>query len=140
MNQSELEQLARKIAKSMRLGDNIFLTGDLGSGKSVFARALLRALGVRGNIPSPSFIVDAVYNIGEKDIHHIDLYRLEGNPYELELYGIFEVLDSNSMSVVEWADRLEEEIMTDGILLKLDFADDPYSRKVEVNDRRMVGN
>ncbi len=140
MNQNDLEHLAEKIALSMYPGDNIFLIGDLGAGKSVFARAMLRKLGVAGNIPSPSFIIDAVYYAGSKEIHHIDLYRLEGDFRELESLGVFETLDSCSLTVVEWADRLDEEILDNGVRINICFTDDPLQREVVVDDRRMARN
>ncbi len=140
MNLNDLEHLAEKIALSICPGDNIFLVGDLGTGKSVFARAVLRTLGVTGNIPSPSFIVDAVYFVGNIEIHHIDLYRLEGSHRELESLGIFEALDSDSLSVVEWADRLEEEILDNGVLINIGFTNDQYLREVVVDDRRLARN
>ncbi len=140
MNLIDLEHLAEKIALSMRPGDNIFLVGDLGVGKSVFARAVLRTLGVTGIIPSPSFIVNAVYFAGNNEIHHIDLYRLEGPLRGWQSYGIFEALDSSSLAVIEWADRLEEEILDNGVLINIDFTDDPHLREVVVDDRRLARN
>jgi tRNA threonylcarbamoyl adenosine modification protein YjeE len=140
MNQIDLEHLAEEIALSMCPGDNIFLAGDLGAGKSVFARAVLRTLGVTGSIPSPSFIVDAVYFAGNNEIHHIDLYRLEGAHRELQSFGILEALDSSSLAVVEWADRLEEEILDNGVLINIGFTDDPNLREVVVDDRRLARN
>ncbi|MCK4806423.1 MAG: tRNA (adenosine(37)-N6)-threonylcarbamoyltransferase complex ATPase subunit type 1 TsaE, partial [Candidatus Aegiribacteria sp.] len=89
MDQIALEKLARQIAGRMGPGSRLFLSGDLGAGKSVFARAVLRELGVKGSIPSPSFIVNTVYNAAGLAIHHIDLYRLKGIPDELEFYGIY---------------------------------------------------
>ena len=77
IDQVALEELASGIACSIRPGSRLFLSGDLGAGKSVFARAVLRELGVKGSIPSPSFIVDAVYSAAGLEIHHIDLYRLK---------------------------------------------------------------
>ncbi|MBD3277888.1 MAG: tRNA (adenosine(37)-N6)-threonylcarbamoyltransferase complex ATPase subunit type 1 TsaE, partial [Candidatus Aegiribacteria sp.] len=116
LDQSGVESLAVELAQDIRAGDRLYLTGPLGSGKSVFARAVLRELGVSGSIPSPSFIVDAVYYASGLEIHHIDLYRLEGDPAELEAYGIAEVLDSSSSVVlVEWADRLEADYLQGGI-------------------------
>ncbi|MCK4505319.1 MAG: tRNA (adenosine(37)-N6)-threonylcarbamoyltransferase complex ATPase subunit type 1 TsaE [Candidatus Aegiribacteria sp.] len=140
MNRIDLEHLAEKIALSMRPGDNVFLIGDLGVGKSVFARAVLRTLGVTGNIPSPSFIVDAVYITENNEIHHIDLYRLDGDPRELQSFGVYDALDSSSLAVVEWADRLEEEILDNGILINIGFTVDSHLREVVVDDRRLARN
>lgn len=141
LHQSGVESLASSMAEDVRAGDRIYLTGALGSGKSVFARALLRGLGVEGSIPSPSFIVDAVYYASGLEIHHMDLYRLEGDSAELEAYGIEEVLDSaSSVVLVEWADRLEADRIHGGIHVKLEFTEDPLERRVETADRRVAGD
>jgi tRNA threonylcarbamoyladenosine biosynthesis protein TsaE len=135
-DENALEELAGSIAGILLPGDNILLTGPLGSGKSVFARAVLGWLGVKGGIPSPSFIVDAIYHTRDLEIHHIDLYRLAGVPEELEAYGVMEALDTGCLAVVEWADRLPAGIP--GIHVGLIFTDDPMLRGVEVEDRRMA--
>lgn len=139
MKQRELENLACRIAANLDSGDNIFLIGELGAGKSVFARAFLRYFGVKGNIPSPSFIIDASYSMGDRVVHHIDLYRLEGSHEELEFYGVLDALDSDSIVVLEWADRLDQSCMIEGIVIEIAFTDDPVKRKVTVDDRRMAG-
>ncbi len=140
MNQAEIERLAAEMARTLGPGGRIFLTGELGSGKSVFARAVLRELGVKGPIPSPSFIVDAVYSVDDLVIHHIDLYRLSGTDQELEFYGIEEALDSNALVVVEWADRLDRSLTGEGICVDLSFSTDPLLREVSVNGRAVAGN
>lgn len=125
-----LEDLARRTAAMVRPGDAVLLTGDLGAGKSVFARALLRELGVEGDIPSPSFIVDAEYCVRGMSIHHVDLYRLGGSAGELEAFGILDLLASDSLAVVEWADRLPEGAACSGFRVVLDFTGDPLVREV----------
>jgi tRNA threonylcarbamoyl adenosine modification protein YjeE len=140
MDQSELEHLAEELTDRLGRSGRIFLTGELGSGKSVFARAVLRHLGVEGEIPSPSFIVDAVYDAGGLEIHHIDLYRLQGSQEELDFYGIGEVLDSDSFIVMEWADRLAEDLLEDGTMVHLAFSAVPDMREVTVDGRRMAGH
>ncbi len=139
-NQKSLEELAENIAESILPGDAVFLGGELGVGKSVFVRAFLRKLGVTGDIPSPSFIVNAVYHIDNLELHHIDMYRLDGTPAEMELYGIADALVSDSVCAVEWADRLEENMKQEGVMISIEFTDDPEIRKVLIDDRRMAGN
>ena len=129
-----------EITRCIEPGSRLFLIGDLGAGKSVFARAVLRELGVKGSIPSPSFIVDAVYNAGGLEIHHIDLYRLKGTPDEMEFYGIYAALESDAVVIVEWAERLDSAILKNGIFVRIGFTDNPMLREVEVDDRSLAWN
>ncbi len=140
MDQTALENFAGVIAGKLAPGSRLFLIGDLGAGKSVFARAVLRKLGVRGSIPSPSFIVDAVYTVDDLEIHHIDLYRLSGTQDELEFYGISEVLESDAVAIVEWADRLDPVFLDTGIFISIAFTDNPSNREVMVDERSLAGN
>lgn len=138
MDQPGLEGFAARLASAMGKGSRLFLTGELGAGKSVFARAVLRELGVEGDIPSPSFIVDAVYFSRGLEIHHLDLYRLKGTPDELEFYGIEDILDSQAVAVVEWAERLPPDLLREGTRVEIAFTDDPLMREVRVDGTRAV--
>ncbi len=140
IDQVTLEKLASGIARRMGPGSRLFLSGDLGAGKSVFARAVLRELGVKGSIPSPSFIVDAVYSAAGLEIHHIDLYRLKGIPDEMEFYGIYAALVSDAAIIVEWAERLDAGILKNGIFVSIGFTENPMMREVTVDDRSLAGN
>ncbi len=140
IDQTSLEKLARGIAGRMGPGSRLFLSGDLGAGKSVFARAVLRELGVNGSIPSPSFIVNALYSVAGLEIHHIDLYRLKGIPDELEFYGIYEVFESDAAIIVEWAERLDAAILQKGIFVSIGFTDNAMMREVSVDERGLAGN
>lgn len=138
MDQPGLEDFAARLAAKTGKGSRLFLTGELGAGKSVFARAVLRELGVEGSIPSPSFIVDAVYSSHGLEIHHLDLYRLRGTPDELEFYGIEDILDSPAAVVIEWADRLPPELLREGTMVEIAFTDDPLLREVRVDGKRVL--
>lgn len=127
-----LEAMAGDVAGMIRPGESIFLTGGLGAGKSVFARAFLRKLGVSGAIPSPSFIIDAEYTLPDFVIHHIDLYRLTGDMIELEAFGILDALASDAVSVIEWADRLPEGLARKGFSVAIAFTEDPREREVKL--------
>jgi len=140
MDQTALEELAKVIAGKIKPGSRIFLVGELGAGKSVFARAILRKLGVKGNIPSPSFIVDAVYSPKGLEVHHMDLYRLEGTPEEMEFYGIYEALESDAVVIVEWAERLDASVLREGISVTIGFTGNPTMREVSIDDRSLAGN
>lgn len=109
-NLEELEKLASDFALKVKSGDIFFLKGDLGAGKSTFARAFIRSLGVKGAIPSPTFIIDSVYNIEDKQIelHHIDLYRLQGTYEEIIMLGLEDIFESDAVVLMEWPERLPD--------------------------------
>jgi len=97
--------LAARLAKATSAGDVITLVGDLGSGKSVFARAFVRAYcGTDEEVPSPTFTLVQAYDGGEVPVHHFDLYRLKVADECLEL-GIEEAF-AEGISLIEWPDRL----------------------------------
>lgn len=107
-NEAATAGLARAIAPHLRAGDVLGLTGGLGAGKSLFARALvtarLAALGRREDVPSPSFTLVQTYELGGVELWHADLYRL-GALDEIAELGIEEAFDQ-AVCLVEWADRL----------------------------------
>jgi tRNA threonylcarbamoyladenosine biosynthesis protein TsaE len=100
----ETRDFGRKIGKVLKAGDVVALRGDLGAGKSVLARGILDALGVKGDMPSPSFVIVAGYET-PIPVNHIDLYRIEGTAEAVDL-GLQDLLGSDAVCVVEWADRL----------------------------------
>ena len=102
---ADTEVIAAGLAQHLTAGTVVCLTGPLGAGKSVFARAVGRALGVAGPMPSPTFPIVAGYD-GNVPVLHIDLYRVSG-PEE------FEDLDLDrdmavAVSLVEWPERAPE--------------------------------
>lgn len=139
LDENGLEDLGRRLAGCLAPGDRVFLVGELGSGKSTFARALIRALGVSGAIPSPSYIMDAVYDLPDFEVHHMDLFRLSGAPAEMSMLGFDEILDSRAVVIVEWADRLSNLKWLSGIHIHLRCPGDPTVREVLV-ERRMAGD
>lgn len=106
-----LEDEAATIALATRLksalpqdlaGWTVLLEGELGAGKSTFARALIRALGHSGPVPSPTYTLVEPYRVSAGSIYHIDLYRIVAED-ELRYLGWNELDDG--MRLVEWPDR-----------------------------------
>lgn len=109
------ERLAGRIAKLLRRGDVLALQGDLGSGKTTFARALLRALGITGEVPSPTFTLVQSYETDAFTIHHFDLYRIKASA-ELDELGFDEAL-ADGVALLEWPERGQDRLTKDSLTL-----------------------
>ncbi len=94
-----------RLAGALRTSDVVTLSGDLGAGKTTFARGLLEALGLDGEAPSPSYALVLPYNAPplRLPVWHVDLYRLDG-PEALPELGLDDVL-SDGVLLVEWPER-----------------------------------
>lgn len=102
LSPSETRKLAKGLAAELNAPALVTVSGDLGSGKSVFVRAVLRKKGVRGAITSPSFALAQSYRgRGGVRLHHLDLYRLsEGD--DVDLFAWDDYLEENALTLIEW--------------------------------------
>ncbi|MCB9759322.1 MAG: tRNA (adenosine(37)-N6)-threonylcarbamoyltransferase complex ATPase subunit type 1 TsaE [Alphaproteobacteria bacterium] len=105
----------------------VALQGDLGAGKTCFSQGVGQGLGVRGPVTSPTFILLAVHEGGRLPLYHADLYRL-GDPSELDELGLEEVLGSDGVALVEWADRFPELMPADHVVWDIAFT--PQGRRM----------
>src|SRR6478752_7840156 len=96
-------RLGAGIAAGLKPGVAIALWGDLGSGKTTLARAILRALGVSEDVPSPTFTLVQSYDTPDLTVRHYDLYRIE-NANEIAELGIDEAVE-DGVALVEWPER-----------------------------------
>jgi tRNA threonylcarbamoyladenosine biosynthesis protein TsaE len=102
-------ELAARLATVLRAGDLLILTGELGAGKTTFTQGLGEALGVRGPITSPTFVLSRIHPslVGGPDLVHVDAYRLE-SAAEVDDLDLDATAD-RSVTVVEWGkDRAEQ--------------------------------
>lgn len=108
------------LADVLRAGDVVALGGDLGAGKTTFARGLLQALGFAGEVPSPSFPIVIPYAPPELRIPlwHVDLYRID-DPEELYELGLDEAR-ADSALLIEWPERMGAMLWSDA--LRIDIA------------------
>ena len=130
-NPAATEALAASYAARLAPGDVIALTGDLGAGKTVFARALIRSLGrAVGNdidhVPSPTFTLVQLYDLADFTLYHFDLYRLKA-PDEVWEIGIEDAF-ADGVSVIEWAERIEHLLPPHYIGINLAFGQDETAR------------
>ncbi|MBP5154788.1 MAG: tRNA (adenosine(37)-N6)-threonylcarbamoyltransferase complex ATPase subunit type 1 TsaE [Lachnospiraceae bacterium] len=101
---SERETLAfaRRLGEQAKAGDVYALDGDLGAGKTVFAKGFAAGLGVPGTVSSPTFTIIQVHEGGRLPLYHMDVYRLSDED-ELEAVGAEEMLRGDGVCLVEWA-------------------------------------
>lgn len=129
-DETDTQRLANALAKTNPAG-SLWLSGDLGVGKTTFTRYLLRALGHTGAVKSPTYTLVEPYNIKGKPMYHADLYRLN-DPEELDFIGFFEYFDEpNSLVVIEWASRAETVLPKPDITINITRKADE-SRVVEI--------
>jgi len=116
----DTRDLAAAIAPLVRSGDLLLLAGELGAGKTVFTQGLARALGVTEQITSPTFTLMRPYDGSELRLLHCDVYRLE-HLQEIVDLGIVELVDENSVAVIEWGDLAEPALPADFLEIRLTY-------------------
>jgi len=102
--EKDLEVFANKFAAHIQVPLVIWLQGDLGAGKTTFARALIHALGYKGRVKSPTYGLLEQYELASLQVLHLDLYRI-GDPDELEFLGLSDLLDEQTILLIEWPER-----------------------------------
>lgn len=105
-NEAELEPLARRLAAALQPGDVVFLSGDLGAGKTALARHVIRSLTGHADeeVPSPTFTLVQTYETPRGLLWHFDLYRLRHGDEAVELG--WDEARAGGIALVEWPDRL----------------------------------
>jgi tRNA threonylcarbamoyladenosine biosynthesis protein TsaE len=110
-------RLGAAIAAGLRAGDVVALWGDLGAGKTTLARAILRALGVTEDVPSPTFTLVQSYDTARFAVAHYDLYRLK-SAAEMRELGFDDALE-DGVALVEWPERAPEALPPEALHVRL---------------------
>ncbi len=106
-NQIDSEEFAKKVAATIKEGDVIALNGGLGTGKTTLSKFICKALGVSERVTSPTFTIVQEYRSGRLPVFHFDVYRMSSSE-ELEDIGYEEYFFGGGVSIVEWAEIVEE--------------------------------
>ena len=132
-SESETINAARELSAQLRPGDVVFLRGNLGAGKSVFARALIRFMTRNDTleVPSPTFTLVQTYDTPVSSLWHFDLYRLK-NAEEIYELGWEEALQD--ITIVEWPERLGPLTPSQYLDISITALDNsPDHRQIEIN-------
>ena len=132
---AETSRLGLALGSVARAGDLVCLWGDLGAGKTVFAKGFGAGLGVRDTISSPSFVLMGEY-AGRLPLFHIDPYRLAHAADALE-GGLIDERQREGVTLVEWPERLGDALPTDRLDVRIDgTGDDPRSITLVAGSQR----
>ena len=121
--------LGKKIGQQLVAGDVLVLDGDLGAGKTTFTKGLAAGLEIPDIIKSPTFTIIHEYQDGRLPLYHMDAYRLENGG--AEYLGLEEYFDGDGVSVVEWAEFVEDELPADFLAIHFKRTDDDNTRVLE---------
>lgn len=119
-------QLAERLALLLKPGNVITLEGGLGTGKTTFTKGIAQGLGVKRMVTSPTFTIVKEYE-GTLPLYHMDAYRLEHSEEDI---GFSEYFNGAGLSVVEWAEFIEEFLPSERLNIKILYIDE-FSRLIK---------
>lgn len=128
----ETEAFASELASKLPFGSVLALQGELGAGKTVFARGFARGLGITEPISSPTFTILQEYPVDGRLFYHLDLYRID-NSDAAYAFGIEEFLyDPNAVTLIEWAERIADILPPHTVQLSIRPLDRECEREITV--------
>lgn len=112
--------LGEEIANYYPNGTVIYLSGELGAGKTTLVRGFLRGLGYKGFVKSPTYSLIEIYTLMTLEVIHIDLYRLN-KPKDYMNLGLSDYLKSNSILLIEWPEKYETLLPSPTLWIKIEI-------------------
>ena len=129
---ADTEALGAALAKALRPGLQIWLTGNLGAGKTTLTRGVLRALGHEGNVKSPTYTLIEPYVVSRLDLYHFDFYRFT-SPEEYLDAGLDEYFAGQGVCIVEWPDKAAPYLPAADLEIQLSARDDGRSADIRAS-------
>jgi tRNA threonylcarbamoyladenosine biosynthesis protein TsaE len=126
-NEAETAAFGRELAERACPGTVIALIGELGTGKTTLTKAIAEGLGVTETVTSPTFTMIKEYGSGRLPLYHFDVYRV-GGAEGMYALGFEEYFYGNGVTVVEWANLVEELLPPDAITVRLEYGRDADER------------
>ena len=120
-SENETMEIAENLESEKFPGMVICLEGELGSGKTVFAKGFARALGIEDTITSPTFNLVKEYSAGEMELYHLDVYRLTDDPKKA---GIDDYFNRQGVALVEWSDTIKDILPENRLEIKFRIIDE----------------
>lgn len=121
-SEEETKEIGYRLGKRLKPGDIVCLYGEVGAGKTTMIKGIASAIGIdERDITSPSFTIIAEH-YARIPLYHIDLYRLSYN--EVCELGLYEYMNGDGITVIEWAERAEEEIPAERINVRINYKDE----------------
>ena len=120
-NEDATERLGRACVGLLTPGRRVFVSGDLGAGKTTLIRGMLGGLGHRGAVTSPTYTLVETYSLSGLTVFHLDLYRID-DPDELEFIGFRDMLGEHSLCLIEWPERAVDRLPAADMTIAIEFA------------------
>lgn len=129
-SEHEMERQGANLAKCLGSSTQIILlSGELGAGKTTFVRGFLRELGHMGNVTSPTYTFIEPYQLKNRDIFHVDLYRLDDSS-ELEYLGLFDELAEGAIYLIEWPEKAKGRLPEASIYCTINILEGENAREI----------
>ena len=127
-SEQETYYIGQRLGAMLKKGSIVCICGDLGTGKTVLVRGIANALDINDYITSPTFTIVNEYN-GKINLNHFDVYRVY-DPDELYDIGFEEYIYSDSVSVIEWADLIQDIIPSDALWINIDKNESNFNQRI----------
>ncbi len=126
-NEKDTSLFAKELVSQIEKGDIIALVGELGTGKTTLSKYIAKELGVEETVTSPTFTIVQEYRSGKLPLYHFDVYRIT-NVEEMYQIGYEDYFFGDGVSIIEWADIIEEIIPEKAKVIFIDYGQSPEER------------